>query len=282
VVVARAEQGTLEVFEGTEMAALRPLGRSQLGAVRIVARVGVPLSFRVTPSEGLPFAQRIRMTLLAPLPGDDFANRQPLPAVDGPFQVPIGPSSPEPGELQGENDYPLPSLWWTWTPPTSGTLILRGRPQHAAPFIYSPEWRAFTGTELANLSPLPSLDLQFDQAWDSGAAFQVAAGVPVNIAGTMSYGTNAAFSARLEFIPNPLPGSFGRPLKVDRSSGTVVWFPYSASAGDRLAVEGSENLTDWNWSETLQIEQTGTFWLGPYFVGWENRFFRVGPSVDSE
>lgn len=282
VVVARADQGTLEVFEGTEMAALRPLGRSQFAGVRIATQAGVPLSFRVTPVEGTILPQQIKMTLQAPLPGDDFANRQPLPAGDGPFEVPIGPSSAEPGEPQAENGHPSPSLWWTWTPPESGTLLLRGRPQRAAPFIYSPKWRAFTGTELANLIPLPSLDLQFDQAWDSGAAFQVEAGVPVNIAGTMSYGTNAAFSARLEFIPNPLPGSVGRPLKVDHWSGTAFWFPYSASAGNRISVESSENLTDWNWSETLEIEQTGTFWLGPYRVGWENRFIRIGPIVDSE
>lgn len=282
VIVARAEQGTLEVFEGTEMAALRPLGRSQSAGVRIATQAGVPLSFRVTPVEGTILPQRIKITLQAPLPGDDFANRQPLPAADGPFQVPIGPSSAEPGEPQGENGYPSPSLWWTWTPPESGTLLLRGRPQHAAPFIHSPKWRAFTGTELANLRPLPSLDLQFDQARDSSAAFRVEAGVPVNIAGTMWYGTNSAISARLEFIPNPLPGSVGRPLKVDHWSGTVFWFPYSASAGNRIAVESSENLTDWNWSETLEIEQTGSFWLGPYPVSWENRFFRVGPLVDSE
>ncbi len=47
-------------------------------------------------------------------------------------------------------------------------------------------------------------------------------------------------------------------------------------------MESSENLTDWNLSETLEIEQTGAFWLGPYSVSWENRFFRVGPLVDPE
>ncbi len=229
--VARAEQGTLEVFEGTEMAALRPLGRSRVAGIRVVAQAGVPLSFRVTPVKGTILAQRIKMTLQAPLPGDDFANRQPLPAADGPFEVPIGPSSAEPGEPQGENGHPAPSLWWTWTPPESGTLLLRGRPQHLPPFYYTPEWRAFTGAEVTQLSPLPALDLQFDQTKDPSAAFRVEAGIQVNIAGTMWYGTNSAISARLEFIPNPLPGSVGRPLKVDHWSGTAFWFPYSASAG---------------------------------------------------
>jgi hypothetical protein len=176
----------------------------------------------------------------------------------------------------------VPSLWWTWTPPARGTLLLRGRPQLSGSFYYFPEWRAFTGTDVANLTELPVLDLQFDQAKDPSAAFRVEAGVPVNIAGVMWYGTNSVTSARLEFIPEPSTGTVGSPVMIGHWSGTVIWFPFSGLAGDRIGVERSQNLTDWSASDIKELEQAGVTWLGPYSAGWEELFLRVYPVADPE
>lgn len=284
VVVAHGKGSAVAVFAGNDIANLRPAASSVFSPLRIQARAGQPLSFRVTPNpERILSRGTVALELRPQLPGDEFSNRGRLASEGGPFVLPVGPSSVEEGEPFGNGSGSVPSLWWTWIPPANGTLILRGATFYPGQEGYVSTWRAFEGETLATLTERPPLRWRMglpeegQPLMDWGdAAFSVRRGVPVQIAGELLAYSRPEAEARLEFVPDPGLGQIGAVAFVKRnSSQSWIMFPVMVEAGDNLVIEGSEDLASWGYNWSASFDQEGTTWLGPWPNGDGRRFFRV-------
>jgi hypothetical protein len=284
VVVAYGKGNAVAAFTGSEMANLRLVGHSAFRPLRIQARAGQSLMFRVTPNPRRFWTQgTVEFELRPQLPGDEFSTRTSLPPEGGPFLLPVGPSTVESGELQGNDNGVLPSLWWSWVPPDNGTLLLRGTTYSSGQEGYVSMWRVFEGEILESLVELQALrwrdglPLQGNPLMDPGsAAFAVRRGVPVQIAGELLAYSRAEALSRLEFVADPGADQMGFPAVVNPDSFTSsMMFPVVVESGDSVVMEVSENLSSWVPYWTGSFEQGGTAWLGPWPGGEGGMYFRI-------
>jgi hypothetical protein len=119
-------------------------------------------------------------------PNDDFASRFELIGDDTHFDYTSLGANTEPGEPGGG----ACSLWWTWTAPLSGTVMISG-------ILYTPLWgNAYTGNTLAGLSLVGSRNGYFYWDVQGGQTYQIQIETPgpgVTTAGLhlhyWSYGT---------------------------------------------------------------------------------------------
>ncbi len=107
--------------------ALRAQGQPVLTPAEMRALLGdtgtpqTPEPEQIGPRPNLPGA--LGFLGLVP-PGDDFADRRPVFGQGGSVTAPNSGATSEPGEPFHANTPANRSLWWTWTAPTSGFVIL--------------------------------------------------------------------------------------------------------------------------------------------------------------
>ena len=79
----------MAAFAGNDIANLLPVAYSAFRPLRIQARAGRPLAFRVTPNPERILARgAVAFELRPPLPGDVFSDRRTLPTEGGTFLCP--------------------------------------------------------------------------------------------------------------------------------------------------------------------------------------------------
>ncbi|MGN6552697.1 MAG: hypothetical protein ACTHLW_03050, partial [Verrucomicrobiota bacterium] len=97
-------------------------------------------------------------------PNDSFAGRIPLTGSDAQFSYTSLGASIEPGEPPDG----VSSLWWTWTAPYNGTVMVSG-------LEYNPAWGfAYVGDSLDSLKLVASHDAYFIWNAQAGQTYQIA------------------------------------------------------------------------------------------------------------
>lgn len=175
---------TLAVYSGTSLASLTPVasdndgGEGPQSRVEFNAVAGSTYVIAVDGAGGAFGRVRLGISLFVPPPApqnDRFAGRL---AVTGPrvqIQATNVGATREEGEPQHAANLGGRSVWWTWTPPISGTARITLTNSGFAPLL-----AAYTGTAVGQLTEVASGSSAVGRG--TVFAFRVTAGVPIQVA----------------------------------------------------------------------------------------------------
>ncbi len=270
VVVAHAD-GPIGVFTGDHLEKLKPAAFAPSGlyfeyTLRLSAKAGKTYLFKVSPWLFRPswkVGLKGRFLLTDAWPNDDFAHRIALIGDDLTIIVPNTIASVEPHEPSPETYLPSPqSLWWTWTAPTNGLVLLELlTPPGGAPLL-----EVFSGDRLRKLSRRDLLDSPL------GPYLHVRSGENLQLAFSPEpASTNAVY--RLRVFPDPLPDEIGRPVR--HGNGHEFSFSVNAKPGGAVILETSSDLVHWSEHLTFTSTNKDPVLIGPIIVGPGTQFFRT-------
>ncbi|MBE0541647.1 MAG: hypothetical protein IH623_09700 [Verrucomicrobia bacterium] len=191
---------------------------------------------------------------------DTFANRQEITVPLYAFEGCIYGATSEPGE-------PLPSpnagktLWWKFTPPTTGLLTLS-----PAAGQFSPAMRVYQGNELESLvfvSALSELTYQMESgreyavqmAGDYVGAGHFRLGARFYAAGNDTFGGSLQFEGTNEVVHGDTLGATFEAGEPNPGDTNTIWFSWAAPA-------------------------TGRVWFSRGPVWWRPMAVYTGPTVD--
>ncbi len=164
---------------------------------------------------------------------DNFANALSIPLPGITNSVNTTYASREPGELYIGGNSGGHSLWWTWTAPAIGTVTIS-----TAGSAFNTLLGVYTGTSLADLTPVASSDGFYLSSGLANVKFGVSAGTQYKIAldGYNGWSGSALFA--FSFLRDTTP-----PMVAIKSpkSGTDVTSPIvlvGGTASDNVSVAG--------------------------------------------
>jgi trimeric autotransporter adhesin len=237
---AKTNDTRLRVFAGDDEASLIQIGVSDRwqdlwlpDGVAFVAEAGLPYAIGVGSTSFYGSGPVTVGLLLEPLPAnDDFAHRQSLAgfelAVEGDtVGATVEPGEPMHGGIQGEH-----SLWYTWTAPAAGRVVIRTDSGEVMGYL-----GVYTGTNLEGLSVIPNTDPDTGEPHSTATGFLVAQGTTLQLAIDATY---PAGRTRLTLALLP-------------SGGLLDWHPGADGQppGLRLLAESEVEYT-LEWSDDLR------------------------------
>jgi hypothetical protein len=241
----------LALYTGTNLSTLQPvtLQPDPVHAVSQEATVyaRMPYQFAVSPGD-TPDAN-LQLRFYPPPPNDNFTNRTVVIGnsvlLEG-YTVGATRETGEPNHAGFTSDH---TVWWSWTAPQSGAIILQ---QTAGSWVFG---AIYTGTSLDSLEtvtsfggliPLPSTDVI------GGTAYQIALvsywGDEEHIGAALNFtpiGTNDNFAGRflldgtnIDFTANNHGASTqpGEPPLAFGGSGHTLWWSWTAPAAGNVYV----------------------------------------------
>lgn len=202
---------------------------------------------------------------VSPPSNDNFDSRLPLNGsrlrVEG---TTVGATA-EPGEALHQASRAGASVWYTWTAPASGDVVLsavgQGGPQAILVYVGS------NRTDLFEAVQSSALDLEHD------TRFYAVAGVAYQICVSDVAGVERPFTLNLDSTPPPRLN----PDAISHVPGGAFRLKLIGTAGQSLVLQTSTNLVTWATVliDTLQGEDLEVIDRGA--AGIDRRFFRIIP-----
>jgi hypothetical protein len=168
---------------------------------------------------------------------DNFANAQTIPSTI-PFSV-LGtnvgatPESGEPNHFSSTFTGPWRSVWYRWTPPTSGLVRLQVCPGLSGGPTYAPWIAVYTGTALNALTAVKkSNSCVLSLTVTAGTEYRIAIDAPL-VEGSFSFGAR---------VPNPPPNDDFANATALGSALSLTTNAYNVDATDEPGEPGGENV----------------------------------------
>jgi hypothetical protein len=172
---------------------------------------------------------------------DDFVARASIAGTNTTVNGDNTLATAEPGEPAHAGFPAAHSLWWTYTAPANGVVLL-----DATASSFTASLDVYTGNQLTNLTEVTSTS----SSPESAVRFQVAAGQAYQIAVDGSNGLTGAIQLRLSFATLPSNDNFAQRQPLSGSAITVM---QSNSGATRQAGEPNHSGTPgcaslwWTW-----------------------------------
>jgi hypothetical protein len=260
LVVVTVTPGTLTypllgIYTGTAVTNLTTVASGANICVTFTAVAGTAYQIAVDGMNAAEGMFTLALQYPAPPPNDNFANRITLTGTNLSFVGTNIDASKEIGEPNHGGYAGGQSVWWTWTAPVSGRVAIAV----TAGSLQSPLLGVYTGTDVANLTPVAS-----EGGYASlYVAFNAVAGTVYQIAvdgNPSSNGSGGAFNATLQFVAGPPNDDFagrtaltgtnisittsnvgaskeiGEPNHAGYAGGKSVWWTWTAPVSGRVAV----------------------------------------------
>ncbi len=201
------------------------------------------------------FSLPVSVELRDPPPNDAFADRVPLPVYGTTMSVdPLGATA-EPGEPPPWNNVPAEhSLWWSFTPPADGRLLL------TIPFE-GIRLRLYSGTELPALVPQTPAFPEGDLRVLAGVGYPLVADYPDDLPSN---------HWNYRYLPDG-----GRFVSATLLSDGNLVLNFEGLPGAAFTLEGSTNLVDWAEMFPFMGSPGAQPLLVPLSPETPRRFFRV-------
>ncbi len=174
----------LAVYTGSSLGTLTPIrsiddaGIDWTSTVVFPASAGLSYHFVVDGYDGEAGNVQLSFFQNPPMANDFFANRAPIDGVNLTVSGHNVGSSVEVGEPSHDGFPPRSSVWWTWTPATSGTVTIS-----TGGSIFDTILSVYTGANVGTLIPVASNDdFDYPNTLTSEVSFFANAGVPYQIA----------------------------------------------------------------------------------------------------
>jgi YD repeat-containing protein len=161
---------------------------------------------------------------LVPIGSNAFARRGAIPAAGGFAYANNTSATKEKDERTHAGRTPTRSVWWSWTPAVSGTMVIQ-----TAGSTFDTVLAVYRGTEFASLISVVSNDDVASNTKTSRVSFSAAAGTTYHI---VVDGHDSNARGKITLIVTP-PASFSQ----SNSFGVPAWL--KVSTGNKLA--GAEN-----------------------------------------
>jgi len=246
----------LALYTGSELTNLTLVGSNAPGfnAVNVPVSAGTELAISIDPDLELAgYSGSFLLTIArTQTPANDhFVDRAFLD--DASAEGNLEGSSREPGEPGFQNDPGGTSIWWRYTPTNTGWYSIIAATELDSPFLYPPfPWfrysRAsvfvFTGTELANLSPVPS------RGYYQPTVFRLEAGTEYNlqVSGRDRWFGPLRLNIGPLFAPSNDQFADARPILSDNIIVTGSNDVASAELGEPAREYGDKNSVWWKWT----------------------------------
>jgi hypothetical protein len=246
----------LAAYQGTILKSLVPMAENDVYAeetngvrtarVSILwrAQAGVTYSLAVDTGDGSGIFYQLAIEPQQPPVNDAFANRIPLQGLFTRFEGDNTIATAEPGEPPVFSIPPFytidasNTLWWTWTAPVSGRLLLDSLSDDITPLI-----SIFTGNSLATLQRLTN-------AISGSFEVDVVQGTPYSISADSEQGRGGHFTVLLTLDTTIL--TVDRP--VGNEPGTIE---INGPPNRQVVVQFSPNLEDWYFWSSNSVSSTG-------------------------
>ena len=258
-VLVNAGEAGLGVFSGSRVSQLTALPSIYSdGVLRFQAQRGSVYYIKAVPT----FFTWHGNLVITPAPvNDDFSHRIHLTGANFTLTVSNLTSSVE----VGEPTHLAPgSLWWTWTAPSTGLLLISREPSQG---YDSAKIEAFHGTALLELKPKQSVD---ELSVINGAAYAVVAGETLQLA--IQAGSDTPF-ANLDFRFYPTPPK--DQIRIIPLNDGWMTFSIVGQAGQEETIEMSTNLVDWLPLQSTTATNSGQVLFSPTRADRANAFFRL-------
>ena len=228
--------GIVAVYTGASIDALTPVLDADQVAYSfrtVVTRVAAGVEYQVA-CDGYGYARGVLPLSIewheSP-PNDMFADRIVLSGTSAALVGDAAYATLEPGERDQPYSYQKGTLWWTWTAPITGTVVLTTTTEQIV--------AVHTGGSVSTLASVVS-PTQLAPGYDS-LRFSATAGQAYEIAVTPLVRPNAPVAIQLEcLVPPPndmfaarsaLPGSSGRVTAANGGATSEPGEPYTGGSG---------------------------------------------------
>ena len=161
---------------------------------------------------------------LPPL-NDDFANAFTLANTNQAINASNIGATKEPGEPAHGGDDGGASVWWTWTAPASGRVVISATPISGL----TPTIGVYTGNAVSNLVTIAS-GVGWSTTASAYAVFDTIAGTAYAIAVDGQYGEKGMFSLMAQFVTAPPNDNFARRLPLTNTANNV-WYVTGSDFG---------------------------------------------------
>ena len=198
------------------------------------------------------------------VPGDDFEQRIQLGGISATHSLSNAGASKEPGEPNHAGNTGGKSLWWTWTAPFAGQVVI-----NTAGTSFRNALAVYTGAAVTNLT-MVATNLPGVGTNTSQVSFNANAGTTYQIAVDGFNGTNGSVTIHLA-MPN---GNIILSSPVRGGDG-LFHFTITSPAGIVLRIDASTDLVAWTSIATV-TNVTGTMDFGdPDSPNFARRYYRV-------
>jgi hypothetical protein len=207
----------LGIFQGNDLHQLVRIGAGLGGksggfdtSVRFHATAGTTYQISVDGEEGTRGNLNLTIRPARPPSNDDFVNRTLLTGTNVTVECSNVDATREPGERFHGFEPGGGTVWWSWTAPFNGSVLVRAE-QPGFPLALS----IYTGTTLSTLTYVVR------DVVGGGARFNATAGMTYQIVMDSPYGVAESFSLRIERVLPPTNDNFGNraPLSGFVSTG---------------------------------------------------------------
>jgi hypothetical protein len=236
----------LGIYTGESVAALTEVARGygtsgNRAQAGFDATAGTVYRFAVDGESGASAGFDLHLKL--PPLNDDFANRFTLTGSSASATANSATATKETGEPDHAGQTGGTSLWWTWTAPAAGRVMVTVTTTGLDPAV-----AVYTGTELAALTA--SAGGAANSPGPAYANFDAVAGMTYQLAVDGTYDLGGALTLQLSYVTAPPNDQF-----ADR---TAVAFPYPASP--HIFYVAGSNLG--------ATREAGETWQGSASVWW--------------
>ena len=290
VLVDAAFAKLLAVYTGTNVTSLTPVV-SGFGDTNQVARVGfdaaVGMTFQIAVDGDNGASDYFTLYLMLPPLNDDFANRFTVANTNVSITGSNVGATQEPGEPSHAGGYGDKSVWWTWTAPVAGRVLVSLTCTDLDPAL-----GVYTGTEVTNLTVVASGSAYSpDPAY---AAFDATPDTAYEIAVDGRYSATGSYTLLVRYVTAPPNDYFANSLVVTNSPATpntfyVTGSNFGATKEPGETWQGTASVW-WTWTAPtngevlIELETYGTTmtfpWLGFYRGTTVSNLTAVYPRVE--
>lgn len=185
---------------------------------------------------------------------DHFTDGPPIVAASFRLRGSTVDATAETGEPSHAGVPPSQTVWWRWTPPAPGIVLLE-----TTNSTFDTVLAVYTGDQLASLQPVAANDNRTASSSDSAVEFEPLAGVPYHIAVMGAGGQSGTFQVVATFIPRPLNDNFTNATAITGSEATVKGSTVAATReGDEPAHAGETGGKSVWWAWTAAANGSAT------------------------
>jgi hypothetical protein len=246
------------VYVGGSLEGLSQLANGYYGAT-FQCEEGVEYSLAV---EG--FGSLSTLELVLPPPNDDFVNRAGIPSAPAEVPATFLGATAEPDEPALTTSSPRRTIWWSWTAPASGRVVLQ-----VAGLQSSVALGVYRGSTLPALTPVAT------NAFGGGGRLVFTA-----LSGTTYYLCAAMSGFAGEFVLYLSAPS--APARIDSASFKKptlgpAEFRVVGARWDEFVIQASTDLSEWAPLTTGMLEDDAFSHVDPAAAWLPWRFYRVRP-----
>ncbi len=246
------------------------------------AQAGQNYSLAVASLGGASGSFELKLTMPQPPSNDDFVNGKPLSGLSLAFDSTTTYATTEPGETNHGGQQTGKSVWYHWTAPRAGLVLVATR-GHNANFF--PITDAYVGSAITNLATVPGRTIGLVVSnQTSTVRFVAASNQTYSIVVAGFSGVTGEFSTSLEMPAPPANDDFanrvpqagglwsvsavnrfatsepGEPKHAGNPGGTSIWYSWTAPVSGLVTLtatgEGFLVLVDVYTGETLSSLKT--------------------------